>query len=335
MILHLRPSETDEAGSTGFRPKPDGNVDPAGEAGWFLQRERERLGKSLADAALETQIPVRDLLAIEAGRLEELPRGSYVLGYVRLYAQFLKLDPEPLVAHYRKLVQPLEGASTKAEVLRMYRQALPTPRLASTGLAAASVLLVGIVVGTVWFAAPGLLPPPYADVATNGIGETVATAPETAGDAIITGSIDTGAGTPLQDPANTEPPEAALPSVTITDESLSTVLDTLETDRPSANSLSEADREPVAGPPAAAEGLTEFIRQHVDAGTATEVDRVAATSGGEAVVYGIENGNARVVLRATKEVWIRVEDGEGNVMLNQTLRPGDSYRVPDKDGIWL
>ena len=30
-----------------FRPKPDGDIDPAGEAGWFLQRERERRGERL------------------------------------------------------------------------------------------------------------------------------------------------------------------------------------------------------------------------------------------------------------------------------------------------
>src|SRR5690606_17841274 len=95
------------------------------------------------------------------------------------------------------------------------------------------------------------------------------------------------------------------------------------------------DRETVVATPAATKGLTEDNHQYVDAGTEMEAARVTAISGGEAIVYGIENGNARVVLRATKEVWIRVEDGEGNVMLNQTLRPGDSYRVPDKDGIWL
>ena len=30
-----------------FRPKPDGDLNPAGEAGWYLQREREKRGRDL------------------------------------------------------------------------------------------------------------------------------------------------------------------------------------------------------------------------------------------------------------------------------------------------
>ena len=34
------------------REKPDGMVDPAGEAGWYLQRERENRGERSAGALL-------------------------------------------------------------------------------------------------------------------------------------------------------------------------------------------------------------------------------------------------------------------------------------------
>ena len=104
MTLHLRPSASEEPGNTAFRVKPDGAIDPAGETGWYLQRERERVGKTLADAALETQINAKYLHAIEHGVLQDLPSGSYVLGYVRVYAEFLGLDPEPVIEHYKTLL---------------------------------------------------------------------------------------------------------------------------------------------------------------------------------------------------------------------------------------
>ena len=36
----------------GPRKKPNGNSDPAGEVGWFLQRERETRGLTLEDAKI-------------------------------------------------------------------------------------------------------------------------------------------------------------------------------------------------------------------------------------------------------------------------------------------
>ena len=56
-----------------FRPKPDGDIDPAGEAGWFLQRERERRGERLEQASRAWRIHPHHLDAIETGDLTRLP----------------------------------------------------------------------------------------------------------------------------------------------------------------------------------------------------------------------------------------------------------------------
>ena len=52
-------------------------------------------------------------------------------------------------------------------------------------------------------------------------------------------------------------------------------------------------------------------------------------------IYGALNRDARVVLHATKTTRILVEASDGTVFINRTLRPGDSYRVPDKVGVTL
>ena len=53
--------------TTLYRPRPDGELDPAGEAGWYLQREREKRGESAAAAGEAAGIHPYHLEAIEAG----------------------------------------------------------------------------------------------------------------------------------------------------------------------------------------------------------------------------------------------------------------------------
>lgn len=52
-------------------------------------------------------------------------------------------------------------------------------------------------------------------------------------------------------------------------------------------------------------------------------------------VYGSDNQNARIVLRAKYDSWVQVRDGEDTLLLTRVLRAGDSYRVPDQAGLTL
>ena len=82
-----------------FRQKPDGDIDPAGEAGWFLQRERERRGETLADASERCAIHQHHLDAIESGDLTRLPARIDALRMIGAYGAYLGFDPQPLVLH--------------------------------------------------------------------------------------------------------------------------------------------------------------------------------------------------------------------------------------------
>lgn len=53
------------------------------------------------------------------------------------------------------------------------------------------------------------------------------------------------------------------------------------------------------------------------------------------VVYGQQNSNARVVLRAHKAMRILVQGPDGIVYINRTLNPGDTYQVPNRVGVTL
>jgi cytoskeleton protein RodZ len=53
------------------------------------------------------------------------------------------------------------------------------------------------------------------------------------------------------------------------------------------------------------------------------------------VVYGQQNLNARVVLRAHQATRILIQGQGGIVYFNRALNPGDTYQVPNKVGVTL
>lgn len=65
--------------------------------GQILKEARERLGLSIKDVSTSTKINAGVLKALEEGRLEDLPPRTFTRGFVRSYAQYLKIDPTPLI----------------------------------------------------------------------------------------------------------------------------------------------------------------------------------------------------------------------------------------------
>ena len=73
-------------------------MQPIGEA---LRSAREARGASVADAALATRIRASHLEALEREAFGALGGAVYVKGFLRSYAGWLGLDPEPLVAAFK------------------------------------------------------------------------------------------------------------------------------------------------------------------------------------------------------------------------------------------
>jgi cytoskeleton protein RodZ len=64
-----------------------------------LKSAREALGLSLSEVAHQLKLAPRQVEALEAGRFDALPGGTFVRGMLRNYARLLKLEPEPLLEH--------------------------------------------------------------------------------------------------------------------------------------------------------------------------------------------------------------------------------------------
>ncbi|HHY39983.1 MAG TPA: helix-turn-helix domain-containing protein [Syntrophaceticus sp.] len=69
--------------------------------GDLLRAERENKGLSLFDVEEKTKIRSKYLQALEEENFEEIPGEAYRIGFLRNYARFLDLDPEPILEQYR------------------------------------------------------------------------------------------------------------------------------------------------------------------------------------------------------------------------------------------
>jgi cytoskeleton protein RodZ len=55
----------------------------------------------------------------------------------------------------------------------------------------------------------------------------------------------------------------------------------------------------------------------------------------ESLVFGQKFGEVRTVIHATADSWIQVHNAAGDQLISRVLHPGDSYRVPEQDGLTL
>ena len=67
-----------------------------------LRAARRQQSRSLSDAAAETRIRESYLAALEQEEFASLGGDVYVKGFLRSYARYLRVDPDPLIAAYRR-----------------------------------------------------------------------------------------------------------------------------------------------------------------------------------------------------------------------------------------
>jgi len=72
--------------------------------GGILKLEREKKGLSIDDVSDDLHLDKKIIYALENHNLEDLPEAAFVCGYIRNYARFLKLQPEPIVEDFKKEV---------------------------------------------------------------------------------------------------------------------------------------------------------------------------------------------------------------------------------------
>jgi cytoskeleton protein RodZ len=299
-----------------FRAKPDGSLDPIGETGWYLQREREKRGLTLEQASEATGIHASHLHAIEIGDLRGMPHRDEALQMVGLYGLHIGFEPEPLMAHYAQFMPTVPVIShpanpapcSSAKVINFawaWSYFGRRPGRGTTSIIASCLGAVLLFAGASWLMKPA---------------DEIAQIEELAEQ--------------VSDPMSTASVE---PSIELQEE------DMPDDNHASASVLpggqSAVGVEPGAGEAGerSLDGLTALIEKTVGtepAATDEAVPIPAPTlSKQEAPKPAAAQGNSRLVLKAKSPVWIRIQDGQGSVVVTKMLMPGDNYRVPDQEGL--
>ncbi len=126
-----------------------------------LRETRTASHQDLDDIANALRIRYDYLLAIEEGRFEDLPGPTYAVGFVRAYADYLKLDPEDIASRFKVEV---------ADVTRRTELVFPSPepetRIPGSLIFLASAVLIAGAYGVWYFASAGsdqMAEPPRVD----------------------------------------------------------------------------------------------------------------------------------------------------------------------------
>ncbi len=321
--------------------------------GTDLRAARERLGWDLAAVAAGLRIRQPYLVAIEEGRLEDLPGNAYAMGFLRTYADCLGLDPDEVSRRFR---------AEAADVNRKTELTFPAP-VPDRGVPAGAVALVGVVlaigayVGWYHFSATDrqaarVVPDvPARLAALPGVGGDVATpSPQVASvlPSHVTAPPTAAApSAPAAPPAHMAAAPLPLPDVSPTQAAAATP--------PSAAAPASAPSQAPA--PAATANPTQTGAAQTGA-TQTGAAQTGATQPAvtepavtepavtqpavtqPAVTQPVVTQNTtagatpdapHVLLRATANAWVQVREKKGRVLLNRVLRPGETWPVPSDE----
>lgn len=111
--------------------------------GTLLKNSREKSGRKQQDATRELNLSRTQLVALESDRFDALPGEPFVRGYIRLYAKWLELDVDAVIAQY--LEQTGQQADMQPVAQKVARGALPLEeksRFLAAGIAVAILVLL-------------------------------------------------------------------------------------------------------------------------------------------------------------------------------------------------
>ncbi|NNE23980.1 MAG: DUF4115 domain-containing protein [Rhizobiales bacterium] len=315
-----------------YRQRPQGDIDPTGEAGWYLQRERERRRLTLDQAGEACGIHPHHLEGIELGDLTRLPPRTESLRMIGIYAQFLGFDPQPLILHYTQfLPQPMPIAKTakprrprplsSAKIIPFVNiEKLKSYSSGAGGIVASVLAAIVVFQGMVFVLSPESNTGGAAKTEIQAGHDRTAKIDSQHASGEIVASISKVTETELDDADGTRIGQLAHDA----DQSAGGLS--------GLTALIEKDvvnfKVPIPRPKPVALGGAKSSSSKTAA-----VDQIVVEPASTGRVHGAANTNARLVLKAKAPVWIRIEDQQGNVVMTQTLNKGDTYRVPARDGL--
>ena len=312
------------------------------EVGRLLRHTRNNLGQSVEDVCRLLRIRKIYIEAIENSDYSVLPGGPYGLGFIKAYAEHLGLDGAEIVRRFRA-----ESNAPAARTELSFPKPVQESRVPGGAvLLIAALLGIGAYGGWYYLSSQGKtiadlvdpLPERLASYTSDGAPAAPERNLENAADARAA-EVDSSEPAPTEAPAQVAetPAETAAPVIAdqAPDETTS-----LNNNRAPAE-VAETPAEPSAPTetPSVAPEVSETAEAPAPAEPAAESAAVPAAPNVEEVgggrVFGAVNVDSRVTIEAVETSWVRIREGDGNILLTRMLSAGDTYRVPNKDGLML
>lgn len=324
------------------RRKPDGKKEPAAEVGFFLQRERENRGLTTDAVSEATGIHPYHIDAIETGDLTHMPPRMEAMEMIAVYAQYLGFEAEPLIEHLFSFLPapPVAKPSfhpasppilSSAKILSFGKlPKIPNLKIrlanypgGSGGAIASVAAALTIFMGASW----GLSSHGHSGDAPSAQVAVMAPA-QPAADTMATASTTSQpAEIKIADQPLGQVPQVAANNTVAED---ADAIGAFLKDEP-------APAKPAAVKPKAVKAASAKIQDRIkiedQLKTASATAAVQIPQPTDGRVYGAENKDAHVVLKATAPVWLRIEDAQGIAIITQMLNTGDTYLVPNRDGL--
>jgi cytoskeleton protein RodZ len=333
-----------EAGENGRHKSPN-------SVGALLREARESLNLDLPDAAGGLRIRLVYLQGIESDNYAQLPGKTYVLGFLRSYAEFLGLDGDDVVARYRRQLDDRELPAPSLNFpLREAEARLPRGAVLLLSLVLAGGAVYG---GARWLGEESLKSVDrVSPVPERLIGDTRPAPapsftprndPSSAFAAVTPQPTESGSSAsvlsqPTPQPTPVAPPAAA-PTPASSEPVSTGIAPAIEP--PPGPQIATADpvgRLPAVPPPkpakpeaARSEPAKPTPQQQTQAlNQAQQAQPAQAPQGQQVAALPPAPAKPReIVVVARVDSWIEVRDGNNRPLASLLLRVGDSYRVPE------
>ena len=308
------------------------------EVGRLLRHTRNNLGQSVEDVCRLLRIRKIYIEAIENSDYSVLPGGPYGLGFIKAYAEHLGLDGAEIVRRFRA-----ESNAPAARTELSFPKPVQESRVPGGAvLLIAALLGIGAYGGWYYLSSQGKtiadlvdpLPERLASYTSDGAPAAPERNLENAADARAA-EVDSSEPAPTEAPAEVAETPAETSAPVIADQA------------PDETASLNNNRAPaeVAETPAETPSVAPEVSETAEAPTpapaepAAESAAVPAAPNVEEVgggrVFGAVNVDSRVTIEAVETSWVRIREGDGNILLTRMLSAGDTYRVPNKDGLML
>ena len=283
---------------------------PLETVGQDLRAARLRRGDDLATVSRALKIRKDHLEAVEEDNFAALPGKTYAIGFVRSYSGYLGLDVAKTVERYKQEISGRHDEHPQGESNLHVEEQRRLPygwRIVAGVVGLALIYGVWHLVSTGPTAQPA---PPAPSLSAPRPQVVVAAKPEPApppapaatGDTAVPPPADSGTQSPALAQSTTLPVKVI----------------------PSNGNLPSGDL-----------GASSTSGGRAVPPPAVPAEPQNSVAAGTGQVYGKLNVNPRVILRARGDTRVTVKGADGTLYLNKDLKAGDSYQVPNIEGLSL